>query len=129
MPLDGAINSSLGTNFHANAVLLRCTGAKSGQARTILLLTTPLDGQFVLIASAVGQEKNPAWYYNLKSNPNCSLLVANRGEIACVAHEAEGEERAQAWAAANEQFSGYTDYQGKTKRRIPVMVLTPISPV
>jgi len=126
---NGIVNSSLGTNFHDNAVLLRCTGAKSGQSRTIPLVTTLLDGHFVLVASAVGQVKNPAWYYNLKSNPNCSLLVANRGEIACVAHEAEGAERALAWAAANEQFSGYTVYQGKTKRRIPVMVLTPVAPV
>ena len=124
---NGVVNSGLGTDAHDNVVLLCCTGAKSGQPRAIPLLSTPLAGQFVLIASAVGQVKNPAWYYNLKSNPNCSLLVPHRGEIACVAHEAEGEEQAHAWTAGNAQFSGYTDYQGKTKRRIPVMVLTPTS--
>lgn len=125
---NGVVNSGLGTDIHDNVVLLCCTGAKSGQQREIPLLATPLEGQFILIASATGQEKNPAWYYNLKSYPNCSLLVPGQGEIACVAHEAEGEERTRSWAAGNVQYSGYTDYQGKTKRRIPVMVLTPVSP-
>lgn len=53
------------------------------------------------------------------------VTVRGRGEIACVAHEAEGEERERAWAAANAQYSGYTDYQGRTERQIPVMILTP----
>jgi deazaflavin-dependent oxidoreductase (nitroreductase family) len=81
--------------------------------------------RFVLIASAAGQEKNPSWYYNLKKNPECSLLIPNRGDVPCIAHEAEAEERHQAWAAANAQYSGYTVYQSRTDRRIPVMILTP----
>lgn len=124
----GAISSSLGTNFRAHAVLLCCTGAKSGELRTIPLLATSLGEQFVLVASAIGQEKNPAWYHNLKAHPNCSLIVPGCGKIPCVSHEAEGEERARAWQAANQLFSGYTLYQAKTARQIPVMVLTPVSP-
>ncbi|MEZ4674749.1 MAG: nitroreductase family deazaflavin-dependent oxidoreductase [Caldilineaceae bacterium] len=124
----GAVSSSLGTAFHNHSILLYCTGAKSGQPREIPLLATPLEKQFILIASAIGQAKNPAWYYNLKAHPNCALLVPNLGKIACVAHEAEGDERAHAWRMANAQFSGYTTYQTKTKRRIPVMILDPISP-
>lgn len=122
---NGALNSSAGTNF--DVALLRCTGAKSGQPRDVPLLATPLGDQFVLIASATGQEKNPAWYYNLKANPECSLLVRPHGEIECVAHEAEGEERERAWAAANARYSGFATYQGRTRRRVPVMILTPRS--
>jgi hypothetical protein len=64
-----------------NAVLLRCTGAKSGKPRDIPLLSNPLDGGWVVIASAGGQDKNPDWYYNLKAHPHCTLLVSHRGEI------------------------------------------------
>lgn len=120
----GVINSSAGTNF--NAALLRCRGAKSGKLREVPLLATPLGERFVLIASATGQEKNPAWYYNLKANPECSLLVHPHGEIDCVAHEAAREERTRAWAAANALYSGYETYQERTERQVPVMILTPL---
>jgi deazaflavin-dependent oxidoreductase (nitroreductase family) len=124
----GRLNAGLGTDFRKNGVLLRCTGARSGQRHDIPLLATPLGERFVLIASAGGRPRNPAWYYNLKANPECSLIVSGRGEIACVAHEAQGDERQQAWAAANAQYSGYTSYQNRVERQIPVMILTPVSP-
>jgi len=119
----GALNSSAGTNF--SVALLRCTGAKSGKPRDVPLLVTPLDDGFVLVASATGQEKNPAWYYNLKANPECSLLVRPHGEIECVAHEAEGEERERAWAAARARYAGFDTYRERTGRRVPVMILRP----
>ncbi len=53
------------------------------------------------------------------------MIVPYRGEVACVAHEAEGAERERAWQAANAKYSGYPVYQGRTDRRIPVMVLVP----
>ncbi len=71
---NGALNSLSSRDYGANAVLLRCTGAKSGKPRDIPLLAKPLDGGWVLIASAGGQKKNPDWYYNLKSHPHCTLL-------------------------------------------------------
>ena len=77
---NGALSTTIGTEFRDNAALLCCIGAKSGKRREIPLLVAPLDGQFVLIAAAGGQEKNPAWYFNLKANPNCSLLMRHRGE-------------------------------------------------
>jgi deazaflavin-dependent oxidoreductase (nitroreductase family) len=89
-------------------------------------LDKPLDDGWVLIASATGQEKNPDWYYNLKARPTCTLLVPHRGEIACIAREAEGPERERAWLAANTQYSGYAEVnQTRTQRRIPVMILVP----
>jgi deazaflavin-dependent oxidoreductase (nitroreductase family) len=100
-------------------------GAKSGKPRDIPLLATPFDDGWALIASATGVEKNPGWYHNLKARPSCSLVVPGRGEVACVAHEAGGAERERAWQAANSQYSGYTVYQGRTDRRIPVMILAP----
>lgn len=122
---NGRLSTGIGTDFHRNGVLLVCTGAKSGQKREIPLLATPLEGNWVLIASRAGAEKHPSWYHNLKAQPSCSLIVPGRGEVACVAHEAEGAERESAWQAANNQYGGYTVYQGRTHRRIPVMVLVP----
>ena len=123
---NGALSSGFGTEFQDNSVLLRCIGAKSGKPRDIPLLAKPFDGGWVLIASATGQEKNPAWYHNLKAQPECSLLVPHRGEIPCIAREAEGTERERAWEAANAQYSGYAKvYQQRTQRRIPVMILVP----
>lgn len=120
---NGALNSSVGTNF--TTALLRCKGARSGELREVPLLATPFGERFVLIASATGQKKNPAWYYNLKANPDCTLLVPPHGEIECVAHEAKGEERERAWAAAKALYSGYATYRERTSRQIPVMILTP----
>lgn len=126
---NGELNSCLGTDFYHNLVLLRCIGAKSGKPREVAVLATPLGDRIALTASAAGHEKNPAWYYNLKANPECSLLIRRRGEIPFVAHEAEGEEREQAWAAANTLYSDLmAAYQSRIKRQIPIMVLTPISP-
>ena len=122
---NGALSSAYPRDYGANAVLLRCTGAKSGKPRDIPLLSKPLDGRWVLIASAGGQKKNPDWYYNLKAHPHCTLLVSHRGEIPCIAREAEGVERDRAWQAANTQYPGYATYQQRTQRRIPVMMLEP----
>ncbi|MCU1696028.1 MAG: hypothetical protein JWR34_2091 [Mycobacterium sp.] len=125
---NGALSSAVGTDFQGNAVLLRCTGAKSGKPRDVPLLAQPLDDGWVLIASATGRERNPGWYYNIKAHPQCALLVPGRGVIPCIAREAEGAERDRAWQAANTQYSGYTVYQQKTQRRIPVMMLVPENP-
>ncbi len=122
---NGAISTGLGTDFADNEVLLGCTGAKSGTPRDVPLLATPLNESWILIASAAGHAENPAWYYNLKAHPECSLLVRKRGESRFTARELDGEERARAWAAANAQYDGFTTYQGRTERRIPVMLLEP----
>ena len=107
-----ALNTGVGTDFRTNGVLPRCTGAKSGKSCDIPLLATPFDGSWVLIAPATGVEKNPAWYHNLKAHTRCSLVVPGRGEVACLAREAQGAERERAWQAANDQYSGYTVCQG-----------------
>ncbi|WP_420627869.1 nitroreductase/quinone reductase family protein [Candidatus Leptofilum sp.] len=123
---NGNLSTGFGTDFRDNGVLLSCTGAKSGQPREIPLLATPMGEKYILVASNAGRHKHPAWYYNLRAHPNCSLLIRGRGEVAYVAHEAEGAEKEQAWATANAQYSGYDIYQGRTDREIPIMILTPL---
>lgn len=118
------VSTGIGSRFSRDAVLLGCTGARSGLAREIPLLSTPVGNLFVLIASKAGAPAHPAWYLNLKANPDCTLTVGGR-VVRCVAREAEGEERERLWRAAVENYAGYADYQLRTERRIPVMVLTP----
>lgn len=122
---NGSLNITVGSGYADSSMLLRCTGAQSGKARDVPVLAFEHDGGWVLIASAGGQERNPAWYHNLKAHPRCALLVPHRGEVSCIAHEAEGEERERAWKAANARYSGYSVYQQRTQRRIPVVVLRP----
>jgi F420H(2)-dependent quinone reductase len=118
------ISTGIGTRFNKNAVLLGCTGARSGLTRRVPLLATPVEDEFVLIASKAGSPEHPAWYGNLKANPDCTLTAGGR-VLRCTAREAEGDERERFWRAAVDNYAGYADYQRRTERRIPVMVLTP----
>jgi deazaflavin-dependent oxidoreductase (nitroreductase family) len=106
--------------------LLETMGAKSGQRRRIPLLYV-LDGNHViLIASKGGNPNHPAWYHNLKANPNVRFFGPGGLTGDYVAREAEGDERSRLWAEAVDYYDGYATYQGRTDgRRIPVIVLEP----
>ena len=107
--------------------LLTHTGAKSGKRRTTPLVYFTDTGNVVLIASQTGKPKHPAWYHNLKANPEIELWAGGRGG-SYRAREAEGEERDRLWRLAAQIYPGYDDYQRKadtTGRRIPVMVCEP----
>ncbi len=118
----GRVTSGVGTTWGKDICLLTTTGAKSGQLRTVPLLATLVADDVILIASQGGAEKNPAWYYNLKQNPDCEIElhgVRTRRR----AREARPDERPRLWAAACANYPGYDDYQARTARQIPVMVL------
>jgi deazaflavin-dependent oxidoreductase (nitroreductase family) len=106
-------------------VLVTATGAKSGKQRTIPLAYYTDGDNVILIASTGGAPENPAWYHNLKANPDVEAWTD--GEPAAYrAREAEGEERERLWDLAVAFFPGYADYQKRTPdRQIPVMVLEP----
>ena len=69
-----------------------------------------------------GQPKHPAWYHNLRANPRA---VVQYGEqtLTMIAEVAEGDERSRLWARLTEAYPAYADYQRKTERQIPVVVL------
>lgn len=105
--------------------LLSTTGARSGQKRTTPLLFFRKGEDVVLIASYGGNPCHPAWYHNLKANPECELFVGGHKGL-YTAREAEDEERERLWLEANKLYRGYGTYQGRTRgRKIPVMVLSP----
>ena len=108
--------------FHM--LLLDSVGRKSGKKHTHTLLYFPDGERYIVIASNFAGPKNPAWYWNLRDQPH-TRLQAGRKRLNVVATEAEGEERERIWNMAVAEYSNYAMYQRNTKRRIPVIVLTP----
>jgi F420H(2)-dependent quinone reductase len=106
-------------------VLLTHTGAKSGKERTTPLAYFTDGDRVILIASKGGAESHPAWYHNVKANPEVEASTDGRPEP-YTASEAEGDERERLWNLATTLYSGYADYQVRApNRRIPVIVLEP----
>jgi deazaflavin-dependent oxidoreductase (nitroreductase family) len=110
----------------AAVVLVDSVGRKSGKRRTHPLICTEDGASLVVVASKGGIDKHPAWYLNLMANPETT--VNWRGEKRRVrAREAEGAERERLWSKMVEAYPTYEDYQRRTERRIPVVVLEPTS--
>jgi len=100
-------------------------GAKSGVERTVPLLATKQGDLIVLIASKAGAVSHPAWFHNVRANPDVEVTL--RGErVPMHATIAEGEERDRLWAMALDNYSGYARYQQRAgDRTIPVVALRP----
>ncbi len=103
-------------------LLLSTTGRRSGEPRTTPLIHRVDGDAWVIVASKGGAPDHPAWYENLQANPEAEIQV--RDEVIPVrARDAEGEERTRLWTRMTEDWPAYDDYQGKTEREIPVVVL------
>jgi deazaflavin-dependent oxidoreductase (nitroreductase family) len=105
-------------------LLLHHTGAKSGERRINPLVYLGDNGRYVVFASKAGAPANPGWYHNLKANPDVTIEVGT-DTIDALAGEATGEERDRLYRTQVERQPQFAEYQAKTDRVIPVMVLTP----
>ena len=105
-------------------LLLDHVGAKSGKRRTTPLLYVRDGDNLAIIASKGGNPRHPAWFHNLRANPETTVQVGSERR-AVRARVAEGEERERLWSRAVENWSQYRDYQARTDREIPVVVLEP----
>jgi deazaflavin-dependent oxidoreductase (nitroreductase family) len=105
-------------------LLLHHTGAKSGQSRINPLVYHGEDGRYVIFASKGGAPTNPDWYYNLKAHPEAQIEVGTQ-TLDVVASEATGEERDRIFRGQVERSPQFGDYEKKTDRVIPVIILTP----
>ncbi len=105
-------------------LLLDHVGAKSWQRRTSPLLYVRDGDDLVIVASKGGFPKHPAWFHNLRANPDTTVQVGSkRFEVhARVATEAERE---RLWPLMVDVYGGYADYQARTERKIPLVVLEP----
>jgi deazaflavin-dependent oxidoreductase (nitroreductase family) len=108
----------------ATLLLLHTTGAKSGKERVNPVMYQPVADRFAVFASKAGAPTNPAWYHNLLANPDTTIEVGT-DTIAVTAREATGDERDRIWSKQKAEVAGFAEYEAKTDRQIPVVVLTP----
>ena len=104
-------------------LLLTTTGAKSGRTLTKPLVYTTDGDRIVVLASFAGGPKNPPWYHNLVANPVATVELGSE-RFRVRAAVAAGEERQRLFNRQAEQMPIFAEYQQKTTRQIPVLVLT-----
>ena len=107
-------------------VELTTTGRKSGQPRTVML-TSPLQqgNGIVIVASRGGDDHHPGWFLNLQDNPDVEVVVGGQPKQRMRARVANPEERAAMWPQVTSKYKGYANYQTKTDREIPLVLLEP----
>jgi deazaflavin-dependent oxidoreductase (nitroreductase family) len=105
-------------------LILTTTGRRSGESRTHALIYAPHGDDYVVVASKGGAPQNPAWYLNLEANPEVEIQVKG-AKLHARARTAHGAERAELWPIMTGEWPAYDEYQTKTDREIPVVVLEP----
>ena len=110
------------TAGHITNLLLTTTGRRSGAARTVALAYMADGDNWILVASNRGADRHPAWWLNLKGDPNATIEIG-RESIEVAARETQGEERARLWSLLTRYNPPYASYEKMTARRIPVVVL------
>ena len=112
----------------ATMVLLHTTGAKSRAERLSPLVTQPDGGRrWLIFASKGGAPTNPDWFHNIKAGGPVSIEVGTE-TVAVSARVLEGEERERYWTKQKELMPGFAEYEQKTTREIPVILLEAVSP-
>ena len=105
-------------------LLLVTKGRKTGEERWMPLIFREVDGEYVIVASKGGHPEHPAWFVNMRANPD-DVRIQVKAEVFPVSFRvAEGEERERLWDLMDEVWPDYETYQTKTDRQIPIVVLT-----
>jgi deazaflavin-dependent oxidoreductase (nitroreductase family) len=107
-------------------LLLTHTGARTGTRRTNPLAYFRDGERYIVVASKGGAPSNPDWYYNLLANPRATIEVGTE-HLEVIADPADPAERARLWAMITERNPAFKGYEKRTRRTIPVVILTPVS--
>ena len=105
-------------------MLLTTTGRRSGRRHTIPLLYLSDGDSVIVVASWGGRDYPPHWYLNVMADPNVSVQI-NGETWAAIAKKLDEPERSMWWDRAVTAYDGYTEYQGRTDRVIPILRLSP----
>jgi deazaflavin-dependent oxidoreductase (nitroreductase family) len=124
-----ATNGRLSLSIGLPVLCLEVVGARSGKVRRTPLLFAEVDDELVVIASATGIRKHPAWYHNVRAKPRVKVYAPGGRTGEYVARTVEGPERERMWNAALEIYKGYDVYEDRTAgvREIPVVALKRVS--
>lgn len=106
----------------APLLLLHSTGAKSGEERVNPMMYQAVDGGYAVFASKAGAPDNPDWYHNLKAHPDTSVEVGT-DTVAVTARVLDAEEREPIWQKQKADYPAFAEYEEKTDRLIPVIML------
>jgi len=118
-----ANDGKLGGNFEgAPMLLLHSTGAKSGQERVNPMMYQQVGDDLAVFASKAGADTNPDWFHNLRANPDATVEIGTE-TVAVRARVADDAERAPIWETQKERYPGFAEYEQKTDRVIPVVIL------
>jgi proline iminopeptidase len=106
-------------------LLLTTKGRKSGKPQVLPLIYGEIDGGYAIVASKGGAPLHPAWYLNLSAHPDVEVQVKAK-RFRARARTATGTERATLWKQMVGIYPPYAEYQKRTQREIPVVVLEPL---
>lgn len=126
----GLSGNRIGTTMMNMPVLeLSTVGRKSGRRHSVLLAAAYVEGDtIVVIASRGGDDHHPAWFLNVRDNPDVTVGIGGGDAKPMRAHVANPEDRARLWPLVTAEHKNYADYQKRTSREIPVVVLEPAGP-
>jgi deazaflavin-dependent oxidoreductase (nitroreductase family) len=105
-------------------LLLTTTGSKTGNTTTTPLIYGEDNGRYLIVASKGGAAKHPMWYTNLAKNPGVEIQVMDT-TIAGTARTARPDEKPALWQKMATLFPNYNEYQAKTEREIPLVIIEP----
>jgi len=119
----------LGWNASRMPVLeLTTIGRKSGRPHSVMLTSPVQDGSnVVVVASRGGDDHHPAWFLNLRDNPDVEVAMNGKPKQRMRARVANADERARLWPLVTADHKNYVGYQTKTSREIPLVLLEPVS--
>ena len=105
---------------------LTTTGRKSGQPRTVSLVYIKSGSSYVVSASNAGRDRHPAWYFNLRSDPQVTVQIKGQ-QINAIAETTGPEQRKQLWEQLVEASPMFARYERATSREIPMVLLRPVA--
>jgi deazaflavin-dependent oxidoreductase (nitroreductase family) len=113
-----------GYHWRGTTILLLSTrGRTSGEERTTPLIHRTDGDRWVVVASKGGAPQNPSWFENLRADAEAEIELPGE-KVPVSASVAEGEERSRLWSLMTEVWPAYDEYQARTEREIPVVVLS-----
>ena len=118
-----ANGGKLGGPFEgAPVLLLHTTGARSGQERVVPVMYQRVGDNYAVFASKAGAPTNPDWYHNILAHPGVHAEIGTQ-TLPLTARVAQDDERDQIWSAQKSAYPGFAEYEEKTSRKIPVVIL------
>jgi deazaflavin-dependent oxidoreductase (nitroreductase family) len=110
----------------APILLLHSKGARSGRERVNPMMYRAVADGWAVFASKGGAPNNPDWYHNLIANPLASIEVGTQ-TVDVISRVTKGEERERIWSAQKADYKGFAEYERRTDREIPVLILSRVS--